>query len=736
MTRYLRLGVIQGVAAWSAYAWIEFLASSIVLRLRPYARFTAWHWQLTGVLVLAYMATGAVLGVLVGLAGFLFRNHKRLSGRPAALVMEHLAALSLAVAIPVHLILQPAVPATWWNLLLFPLALTTALLLVIRSQTWSTRFGLLTNPWGVAGLFLSSGQISALQFMGVAQQLGTAIRPWYFVLAGIQAIIGAAAIWLGRRWRQAWNPARVFVLNWAAIGLAAGLMVTGFGLGRERPAPAAPAFATARASAHPNVVLIVMDTARADHLSVYGYQRDTTPNLKKLAADGTVYQQAISAADVTLTSHASIFSGLYASWHGAYCQPPSAGYGRPLGPVPTIAEVLAHNGYHTMGVAANLYLRSAFGLQRGFQHFRIPRPVPVLSAESWYMLRNGMRRVIGLFIDTAQFDRLYARADGVNREFFAMLRQTGGVQAPFFAFFNYMDAHFPYLPPTPFDRLFPGKDRNITQADLTAIQYAVANGQRRLPPLYTRHSISQYDGGIAYADSQIGRLVDWLKRENLYDNTLIVVTADHGEAFGEGGFFQHGNSLHSNLLHVGLVVKYPHSAHTGVIGTPVSLIDIFPTVMKVTGVEPPRGLQGRDLLDPEATAPRNLFSESFPCPVAQGPGCPSGCLMRTVVSWPNKFIFSSNGRSQVYQLDQDPNETHNLFGMLHHTALTLAAQLNAWIRTMPVIPDPMDPWLPTVGPAFQGLADPSRKTPGRQPVLPRTKPFLPASTQASDGGNP
>ena len=427
-----------------------------------------------------------------------------------------------------------------------------------------------------------------------------------------------------------------------------------------------------------------MDTTRADHLSLYGYNRNTTPNLKKLAADATLYPQALSAADITLTSHASIFTGLYPSWHGAYCQPPEAAFGRMIGPVPTITEVLARNGYHTLGVAANLYLRATFGLQRGFADFRIPRPVPVLSGdESWYLLRNGMRRAMNLFADTAQFDRLYSRADAVNHEFFAMLDQPNLAQAPFFAFFNYMDAHFPYIPPHPFDRLFPGKNASTTEGDLEEIQNRVTEGGP-LPPLYTNHAISQYDGGIAYIDSQIGQLVDWLKRANLYDNTMIVVTSDHGESFGEKRLFLHGNSLYANLLHVGLLVKYPHSAHTGVVDAPVSLNDIFPTVMKAAGVEAPPGLHGLDLVDPAASEPRDLFSESFPCPVLHRPECPGGCMTRSVVAWPNKFIWSSNGRLETYQLQRDPNENQNLFGSLNPTAQALSAQLRAWIKTMPV----------------------------------------------------
>jgi arylsulfatase A-like enzyme len=745
ITGYLTLGAVQGLAAWSAYAVIEFLASSVLFRLaRPYARFTTWHWTLTGQLALAYMASGLLCGALAGLLVFLFRHTKRVTTGPTALLIEHVAALSLALAIAMQLATQPAAPDIWWKLLVLPLVLIDILVLSIWSNRWSTRFGLLTNPWVVAGVFLSGGQISALQFMGVARQLGFSIQPWYYILLALQLLAAIVAARVGERWRQAWNPQRIFAPNWAAVALGTTLLLASFALGRERT-PVIPPVHIAGAAIQPNVILVVMDTTRADHLSAFGYRRDTTPNLKKLAADGVLYSEAFSAADVTLTSHASIFTGLYASWHGAYCQPPEAGYGRPLGPVPTLAEVLAHKGYHTLGVAANLFMRADFGLQRGFQQMHIPRPVPVLSAESWYMLRNGMRRLIGLFADTSQFDRLYSRGDAINQEFFNMLRQPNLARAPFFAFLNYMDAHFPYIPPHPFDRLFPGKDVRLTQADLAAVQDAVAAGDEPLPRFYTTHSISQYDGGIAYIDSQIGQLVEWLKRENLYDNTMIVVTADHGESFGERRLFEHGNSLYANLLHVGLLVKYPHRARTGVVTTPVSLIDIFPTVMQITGTEPPRGLQGLNLLDPAISQPRSLFSESFPCPVMHGPECPNGCLMRTVLSWPNKYIFASNGKSEVYQLQQDPNENLNLFATLNPTAQTLATQLNAWIKTMP--PEhTLLRGVPEAGAAFQSHPQPPENTGGvnaavllnKGPAKPfRAKLFPnPGTSSASAGSNP
>src|SRR5207248_321200 len=135
-----------------------------------------------------------------------------------------------------------------------------------------------------------------------------------------------------------------------------------------------------------------------------------------------------------------------------------------------------------------------------------------------------------LVIDTAQFDRLNSSAEEIDDEFLATL--DGHPRAPFFGFINYMDAHFPYLPPAPWDRKFPGKVSTLTKDYLEAEQYTISNGGGT-PADYREYCLSQYDGGIAYLDAQIGRIVAGLRQRGLYDNTMIVVTSDHGEAFGE-----------------------------------------------------------------------------------------------------------------------------------------------------------------------------------------------------------
>jgi arylsulfatase A-like enzyme len=204
-----------------------------------------------------------------------------------------------------------------------------------------------------------------------------------------------------------------------------------------------------------------------------------------------------------------------------------------------------------------------------------------------------------------------------------------------------------------------------------------------MPELERAHAISQYDGGIAYADAQIAHLIDWLKQWNLYDNTLIVVTSDHGESFGERNLVEHGNSVYQNLLHVPLIIKFPHSDRKGVVDDPVSLTDIFPTILSTLGYGIPKRTQGQDLTALTLPGPREIFGESFPCPVLHSPACAGGCLERTIYSWPFKFLTFSNGRYELYNLSTDPAESRNIAASERDTAKQLGLNLSRWTKAMP-----------------------------------------------------
>ena len=661
--RSVASGAVHGAAAWSAYALLEFLFASVLFRLaRPHAVFSAWHWKLTAMLLLGYLVIGPVCGALAGAAAWLLRRRMQLC-------VEAAAGFTVVLAFGLHLALNGQEGAFW---LLAAAGAFSALLLIPQLRD---KAGWLTNYWVVSALLLGFGEVLGLEAMGVASQLGARLGTASNTLSVLLVAGAVGAVLIGRKFRLPAAP-----LETGAIGGALLLLAISYALGRPAP-PSVEAASTALAGRdRPNILLIVMDTVQADHLGVYGYERDTTPNLRELAHDSTVYAEAMSASDITLTSHASLFTGMYPSWHGAYCDPQNAAYGRALSSAyPTIAELLRKGGYQTNGVAANLYLRADFGLERGFDRFDIPRPVPVLAAENDFMLRHGVRRGLSLVFDTAQFDRLYAMGEDINEALFAELSNPSKIGAPVFTFVNYMDAHFPYLPPAPYDARYPGRRPRMTQDDLEDEQKVLITGQSGAGD-YRPHCVSQYDGGIAYEDRQIGDVVKWLKRRGAYDNTMIVVTSDHGEAFGERNRVGHANSAYQNLLHVALMVKYPHQARRGTEDRPVSLTDVAPTILEAAGIAAPGAMQGRSLT---ATAEREIYSETFPCPVAHPPDCPHGCTARAIYAWPYKFITSSNGRRELFDLSGDPAEHRNLYIRQAERAAQLSERLAVWMKGMP-----------------------------------------------------
>jgi arylsulfatase A-like enzyme len=325
----------------------------------------------------------------------------------------------------------------------------------------------------------------------------------------------------------------------------------------------------------PNVILLVLDTVRWFNLSSYGYPRPTTPEIEKWSRGAVRFDQALATAPWTLPSHVSLFTGRLPHETSATWLVPMDGA------QPTLAEVLAEHGYATAGFVANLnYTSRESGLSRGFLHYedyRI-RPAEILFSSALGKLLVSTR--------TTQWRMLRKSAALVNDEFLGWLddRPEG---RPFFVFLNYFDAHDPYEPPAPFDAQFgaagggdvddlESRSGRGTSARLQAAQRA-------------------YDGTIAYMDQQIGRLLSELERRQLKDNTILIITSDHGEQFGEKGLIRHGNSLYRTLVQVPLFVSVP-GVTTGRrdVATPVSLRDVPATILDFAGIER-HPLPGRSL---------------------------------------------------------------------------------------------------------------------------------------------
>ncbi|MCI0434908.1 MAG: sulfatase [Gemmatimonadetes bacterium] len=334
----------------------------------------------------------------------------------------------------------------------------------------------------------------------------------------------------------------------------------------------------------PNVLLIIWDTVRAASLSLHGHDRGTSPNLERLAARGVTFEMAIAPTSWTLPSHASMFTGrlphqMSAAWY------------RPLDAThATVAEALAGLGYRTGGFAANtLYVDWEHGLARGFTRFESYRITPgqiMVSSSLGARLLRGQggwtvsvfRRLLG------QRHRYIGRksAEQVNADFLEWL-DGQPADRPFFAFLNLFDAHLPYAPPAPYDTLFePGRPRT-TFSDRVRHEFERQNFWD-MPAAELAAEIAAYEGGIAYLDAQLAVLLDALERRGVLDNTLVIVTSDHGEEFGEHGDYEHGTNLYLEQTHVPLVVFLPGVVPEGVrVTEPVSLRDIAATILDFTG---------------------------------------------------------------------------------------------------------------------------------------------------------
>jgi len=363
----------------------------------------------------------------------------------------------------------------------------------------------------------------------------------------------------------------------------------------------------------PNIILIVMDTVRADHLSCYGYYRRTTPNIDEIAKRGTLYQNAFSAAPWTPPSHASFFTGKYPSCHKTIGKKVSFNKENV-----TIAEVLSEHGYRTIGITCCQILGSGSGFEKGFNEY-VELKDGFLSNPKFKKLL--FKEVIRKFIYGP--DKSTYLATEMIKSF---LRRNHMKKRPFFLFVNYFTSHTAYDPPKPFKKRFCGSfseskfyvqeflankilgkttekisNHNL---DIQKLKW-IASGSGGLSFVAKEISISEkewevvkswYDGEIAYLDYQIGNLVDFLVENDMFDDTFLIITSDHGENFGEHGLAIHPLGLYDNILQVPLIMSCPSLIpEEKRISSLVSTIDIFPTALDVASIKSGIAIQGKSL---------------------------------------------------------------------------------------------------------------------------------------------
>ncbi len=372
----------------------------------------------------------------------------------------------------------------------------------------------------------------------------------------------------------------------------------------------------------PNIIIILIDALRKDHLGCYGYFRDTSPNIDAFARDAIKFEETICTCSWTSPSIASLFTSLYVSSHGLMTHSQKSSDILDLR-FETLAEALKREGYVTSAFVANRWIREEFNYHQGFDVFEqvggdIPRPSGALVREK------------------------------------AMKWLQGKPKRPFFLYIHFMDVHGPYIPPYPYNTLFKSeKMRELTPQEYMKLRYLKVEGQMDL-----NFYINQYDGEIRYCDYHIGKIIQYLKSEDLFEKSIIIITSDHGEAFFEHGACDHGFTLYNEEIKVPLLMRLPESMDSEInINIKPQLIDIGVTILDIIGTEFPYEVDGLSLVSHgkkrmKEQVRKTIYSEEYM------KGFPKVAMieedMKYIYHIPQEKIV------EIYNLSKDEGEEENL----------------------------------------------------------------------------
>jgi len=398
----------------------------------------------------------------------------------------------------------------------------------------------------------------------------------------------------------------------------------------------------------------VLDTVRADHLGCYGYERETSPNIDAFARTATRHVRAMSAAPWTVPSHASMFTGKPPFVHGAHTVAVKRQRNnvRPLhGNHLTLAEALSAEGYETAAFAGNTaYLARFWRLDQGFETYHVER----------------------------------AYADGLNERIYDWLGRT---ERPFFLFVNYIDAHRPYntRPRAGF------LDPPATEDDgglVKRLKNQVLPAKRPVPRDLARRVIDQYDTAIANLDEEVGALLDRLKQRGLDDNTVIVITSDHGEYFGEHLLVEHSKDVYQEAIRIPLLVRIPGQGEARTADTLAVSNDVPNLIVSNLSAETRERIAARfpDAPGNHTVLTENYFTRSDDL-FHPAWGRRFNRVRRAVFEWPYKLIHSSDGKHELYDLEADPREERNLYADRRDLVERLGIALHELLSTRP---DPVE----------------------------------------------
>lgn len=675
--------IFFGALSWAvgmvAFSFAEILTNSF---LDLYQAWSVWS-----VVLLTYAVFGALLGLGAGFGIWFLRV---ITGWRAASAVP----LLMGAYIGVFLFMVIGVPLNDRYLPGFfaPISLATNALAIAGCSVLAlTAYAHLRSRAGIA-LWLSFLNVSAAFgfFTALGRYMDMYIvqtEPVSDALAAFAAaLVACVMIW--------WCGTRIVALltGEGNVASAGGALVVGlaliwgvsFTLARDvQPYGAS----VAQTSGKPNLLWIVMDTTRADHLGIYGYDKGTTPGVDKLGEEGVVFEKAISQASWTMPSHFQMVTSRFDS--GKENALP-ADY-------ETVAEIFRGEGYETASVLGNYSLGRRSGFDQGFADV-MDGPVNIFYLKFFdklpivkMLMRSGL-----LAPDTAVrwyhrhsfLEGVGARGQDLTDRSLAWIEDLGG-ERPFFLFLNYMDVHDAFDPPEPFRESFAP---NVAPM-VGFVRFDLEEGEAIDSNTFVRDKlplmdetdwaelVSLYDGELAYLDSHIGRMMNRLEDQGILDNTIVVVTADHGELFGEHGLAYHFKALSEEETHVPLIIRYPGGLPSGQrVPQAVELNDILPTVLELAEIESSVPMDGKSLVSAARTGQADdeaVFTYLLRDPRASFPHTQAGHLLG-IRKDGQKYVWSSGGEHEFYELDGDPKAHDNRFLAARGAPKELEEELDSW----------------------------------------------------------
>jgi arylsulfatase A-like enzyme len=424
----------------------------------------------------------------------------------------------------------------------------------------------------------------------------------------------------------------------------------------------------------PNVLLITIDALRADHLGSYGYHLETSPFIDSLAKKGVLFSDATPAWPKTYASMSSMNTGMYPKTSGLRNKKrkklPST--------LKLLSEIFKENNYTTSAVVANFNVGRTYGFDRGFDHF----------VESWQDMWK-QKEGDTTFENTQGKVKFFTNATIITDQALKWLQKIQNDETPFYLWLHYMEPHGPYIPPKSYLQYFRNAHKPYYINIKKIPKYQVLLDSKTKEPINNLGFYkAQYDREIRYIDDELSRLIGEIKKLNQYENTIIIISADHGESLGEHNYYlEHGLLSYQPCAHIPLIFIGEGRIPEGrIINEPVGLIDLPPTLMELAGIEIPSQFEGQSLVElmfgeKNATAPEYIFMES---------GYDGEFPQQTIRRNQWKLIhvtsrldlpYMSGSEYELYDLSKDPGELENLAYELPDITKELGSIFDSWYRS-------------------------------------------------------